>query len=58
MAIPGVGRRLRVLIDWTVDLFFRRDSAEWIPARLPRLSLATLRDPEAVEVSIRSVNQT
>jgi hypothetical protein len=58
MAIPGLGRRLRVLIDWTVDLFFRRDSAEWIPPRLPRLSLATLRDPEAVEVSIRSVNQT
>ena len=58
MAIPGVGRRLRLLIDWTVDLFFRRDSAEWIPPRLPRLSLATLRDPEAVEVSIRSVNQT
>jgi NADH:ubiquinone reductase (H+-translocating) len=58
MAIPGVGRRLRLLIDWTVDLFFRRDSAEWIPPRLPRLSLAALRDPDAVEVSIRSVHQS
>lgn len=56
MAIPGLGRRLRLLIDWTVDLFFRRDSAEWIPPRLPRLSLAALRDPDAIEVSIRSVD--
>ena len=53
MAIPGLGRRMRLLIDWTTDLFFSRDSAEWIPPRLPRL-LAALRDPEAVEVSIRS----
>jgi hypothetical protein len=35
-----------------VELFFRRDSAEWIPPRLPRLSLAVVRDPEAVEVSM------
>ncbi len=56
MAIPGLGRRLRLLIDWTVDLFFRRDSAEWIPPRLPRLSLAALRDPEAVEISIRGAD--
>jgi NADH:ubiquinone reductase (H+-translocating) len=54
MAIPGLARRLRLLIDWTVDLFFKRDSAEWIPPRLPRLTLATLRDPEAVEISVRS----
>jgi hypothetical protein len=53
MAIPGRGRRVRLLIDWAVDLFFSRDSAEWIPARLPRLSLATMHDPGAVEVSIR-----
>ena len=52
MAIPGIGRRMRLLLDWTVELFFRRDSAEWIPPRLPRLSLAVIRDPEAVEVSI------
>jgi NADH:ubiquinone reductase (H+-translocating) len=58
MAIPGLGRRLRLLIDWTVDLFFRRDSAEWIPPRLPRLSLAALRDPEAVEISLRSADRT
>ena len=38
MAIPGLGRRIRLLIDWTTDLFFSRDSAEWIPPRLPRLS--------------------
>jgi NADH dehydrogenase len=57
LAIPGVGRRVRLLIDWTVDLFFARDSAEWIPPRLPRLSLAALRDPEAVEVSIRSLDR-
>jgi NADH dehydrogenase len=53
MAIPGLGRRLRLVIDWTVELFFRRDSAEWIPPRLPRLSLAVVRDPEAVEVSMK-----
>jgi hypothetical protein len=54
MAIPGMGRRIRLCIDWTVDLFFSRDSAEWIPPRLPRLSLAVFRDPEAVEVSLKS----
>jgi NADH:ubiquinone reductase (H+-translocating) len=54
MAIPGVGRRIRLMIDWTVELFFRRDSAEWIPPRMPRLSLAVIRDPEAVEVSFRA----
>jgi NADH dehydrogenase len=52
MAIPGIRRRTRLLIDWTVELFFHRDSAEWIPPRLPRLSLAVVRDPEAVEVSV------
>jgi NADH dehydrogenase len=54
MAIPGLGRRLRLALDWTVELFFRRDSAEWIPPRLPRLSLAVVRDPEAVEVSMKA----
>ena len=52
MAIPGIRRRLHLLIDWTVELFFRRDSAEWIPPRLPRLSLAVIRDPDAVEISV------
>jgi hypothetical protein len=52
MAIPGIRRRIRLLIDWTVDLFFARDSAEWIPPRLPRLTLGVLRDPGAVEVSL------
>jgi NADH:ubiquinone reductase (H+-translocating) len=28
MAIPGVGRRLRLIVDWTVGLFFGRASAE------------------------------
>ena len=51
-----MAQRLRLLLDWTVDLFFRRDSAEWIPPRLPRLSLAALRDPEAVELSIRAAD--
>lgn len=27
-AIPGVGRRMRLLVDWTVGLFFGRASAE------------------------------
>ncbi|HEX8857274.1 MAG TPA: NAD(P)/FAD-dependent oxidoreductase [Thermoleophilaceae bacterium] len=27
-AMPGVGRRLRLLVDWTVALLFQRDSAE------------------------------
>jgi NADH:ubiquinone reductase (H+-translocating) len=54
MAIPGIHRRIRLLIDWTVDLFFARDSAEWIPPRLPRLTLAVLRDPGAVEVSLNT----
>lgn len=54
MAIPGLARRLRLAIDWTVDLFFRRDTAEWIPPKLPRLSLATMREPDAIEISIRS----
>jgi NADH dehydrogenase len=53
MAIPGRRRRLRLLLDWTVELFFARDSAEWIPPRMPRLSLAVVRDPDAVEVSVR-----
>jgi NADH dehydrogenase len=57
MAIPGIRRRMRLVIDWTVELFFRRDSAEWIPPRLPRLSLAAVRDPEAVEFSIRSASE-
>jgi NADH dehydrogenase len=26
--MPGVKRRLRLLIDWTVDLFFGRDASE------------------------------
>jgi NADH:ubiquinone reductase (H+-translocating) len=54
MAIPGTRRRIRLLIEWTVELFFRRDSAEWIPPRLPRLSLAVIRDPDAVEVSMKT----
>jgi hypothetical protein len=54
MAIPGMRRRVRLLIDWTVELFSRRDSAEWIPPRLPRLSLAMIRDPEAVEFSVNT----
>jgi NADH:ubiquinone reductase (H+-translocating) len=54
MAIPGMRRRIRLLIDWTVELFFRRDSAEWIPPRLPRLSLAVIRDPDAVEFSVNA----
>jgi NADH dehydrogenase len=28
LAIPGVGRRLRLVIDWTVGIFFGRASAE------------------------------
>jgi NADH:ubiquinone reductase (H+-translocating) len=54
MAIPGIRRRIRLGIEWTVELFFRRDSAEWIPPRLPRLSLAAVRDPEAVEFLVKS----
>jgi NADH:ubiquinone reductase (H+-translocating) len=54
MAIPGVRRRLRLVLDWTVELFFSRDSAEWIPPRLPRLSLGVLRDPESVEISMKA----
>jgi NADH:ubiquinone reductase (H+-translocating) len=57
MAIPGVGRRIRLALDWAVDLFYPRDSAEWIPPRLPRLSLAVFHDPEAVEVSIRASDE-
>jgi NADH dehydrogenase len=53
MAIPGIARRIRLALDWTVELFFDRDSAEWIPPRLPRLSLAVLRDPEAVQISTK-----
>jgi NADH:ubiquinone reductase (H+-translocating) len=56
MAIPGIRRRIRLVIEWTVELFFRRDSAEWIPARLPRLSLAAVRDPEAVEFLVKSAS--
>jgi NADH dehydrogenase len=56
MAIPGIGRRIRLAVDWTVDLFYARDSAEWIPPRLPRLSLAVLDDPEAVEVSFKAAD--
>lgn len=26
--IPGMSRRLRVLVDWTIDLFFQRDISE------------------------------
>jgi NADH dehydrogenase FAD-containing subunit len=54
MAIPGIGRRIRLIIDWTIEIFYPRDSAEWIPPRMPRLSLAVIRDPEAVEVSMRT----
>jgi NADH:ubiquinone reductase (H+-translocating) len=53
MAIPGVGRRFRLALDWAVDFFYERDSAEWIPPRLPRISLAVLDDPEAIEVSFK-----
>lgn len=28
LLMPGIRRRLRILSDWTVDLFFRRDSSE------------------------------
>jgi len=28
MAIPGTARRLRIMVDWTVGLFFGRASAE------------------------------
>jgi NADH:ubiquinone reductase (H+-translocating) len=56
MAIPGIARRIRLMLDWTVELFFRRDSAEWIPPRLPRLSLGALRDPDAVEISIKTTD--
>ena len=58
MAVPGIGRRIRLMLDWIVEFFFRRDSAEWIPPRLPRLSLGVLQDPDAVEVSIRIADET
>jgi NADH:ubiquinone reductase (H+-translocating) len=54
MAMPGHARRARLLLEWAVELFFRRDSAEWIPARMPRLSLAVIRDPGAVEVLLKT----
>ena len=54
MAIPGLRRRNRLVIDWTIELFYPRDSAEWIPPRMPRLSLAVVSDPEAVEVSMKA----
>jgi hypothetical protein len=47
-----VGRRLRLALDWGVDMFYKRDSAEWIPPRLPRITLGVLQDPDAVEVSM------
>jgi hypothetical protein len=46
MAIPGIARRVRLLLEWTVEVFFRRNSAEGIPPRMPRLSLAVVRDPD------------
>jgi hypothetical protein len=57
MAIPGVGRRNRLLIEWIVQTFFRRGAAEWIPPTLPRLSLAVIRDPDAVEVSMKAAQE-
>jgi NADH dehydrogenase len=54
MAVPGMTRRIRLGLDWATEFFFRRDSAEWVPPRLPRLSLAAFRDPEAVEISFRT----
>jgi NADH dehydrogenase len=54
MAIPGIGRRFRLLLDWIFDLYYDRDSAEWIPPRLPRMSLAVFSDPEAVKVSFKT----
>jgi NADH:ubiquinone reductase (H+-translocating) len=58
MAIPGFGRRFRLALDWAVDIFYKRDSAEWIPPRLPRMSLAVFSDPEAVEVSFKTPDET
>jgi NADH dehydrogenase len=57
MAIPGATRRLRLLLEWIVQGFFRRGSAEWIPPTLPRLSLAVIRDPDAVEMTMKSANE-
>jgi NADH:ubiquinone reductase (H+-translocating) len=54
MAIPGIGRRIRLVLDWTVEIFYPRDSAEWIPPRMPRLSLGVVRHPEAVEISMKA----
>ena len=28
LMMPGVGRKLRVVFDWTISLFFRRDVSQ------------------------------
>jgi NADH dehydrogenase len=34
--MPGLGRKLRVAMDWTADLFFQRDCSQQSPSTQPR----------------------
>jgi NADH:ubiquinone reductase (H+-translocating) len=33
MKLPGIEKRVRVAVDWTVDLFFGRDIVQYLPQR-------------------------
>jgi NADH dehydrogenase len=54
LAVPGRSRRIRLAIEWAIEPFFRRDSAEWIPPSLPRITLAVMRAPHTVEVAMKA----
>src|SRR5207245_8153186 len=46
--LPGLERKLRVWIDWNLDLFFSRDLAELNVERTERVSLAHYEPGEAI----------
>ena len=49
MKLPGFERKLRVAIDWTLDLFFPRDIVYLRPLHAARGPSAVAHEPEAGE---------
>lgn len=46
--LPGFGRRLRVALDWTLDLFFPRDIAQVLAAPVQKLRIDHYEESEII----------
>jgi hypothetical protein len=56
MKLPGFERKLRVAIDWTLDLFFHRDIVYFRPLHTARLPVVASQEVK-IEENTRSVRR-